>query len=342
MRAIVLHTPGPADHLVLEELAAPELLSGHVLVRVRASGVCYRDLIDRQGGFPMMKLPVVPGHELAGEVVEVGDGVTGLAVGDRVVNLHRPPCGECRYCRAGHEPRCVRALFSYGMTADGTYAELCLAPEASLVKLPAGIPFEEACFLHCTAGVALRALRTRAALVEGETVLVTGASGGVGIHALQVAKALGAGRVVAVTSSPAKVEPLRAHGADDVVVSGDLAFHRDVKRRTDGGADVALDCVGEPTLNASFRSLAPLGRAVILGNVTMGRYELNPGYAILNEVSIAGSAGCTREDLALVLRWVEEGTLRPVVADVLDLAAAADAHRRLEARGVTGRLVLRP
>jgi len=182
-------------------------------------------------------------------------------------------------------------------------------------------------------------LRERARVRAGETVLVTGASGGVGLHAIPVAKALGA-RVVAVTSSAAKAEALGARGADEVLVSADHEFHKPMRRA--GGVDVVLDCVGAPTLAASMRSLKPTGRVVVVGNVTALRAELNPGLFILTEIALLGASGCTREDLADVLAWVREGRLAPVVAGTLPLAAAADAHRRLEARGVVGRLVLVP
>ena len=342
MKAVVLREIGPAENLKLEDAPRPEVTPGHVLVRVRAAGVCYRDIVDRRGGFPYMKSPVVPGHEFAGEVVELGEGVVGRHVGDRVVNLHRPPCGVCQYCRAGHEPRCTSSLYAFGLTVDGGYAEYVLAPAGCLVPLPDEIAFQHGCFLACTAGVALRALRVRAAVREGETVLVTGASGGVGLHALQVARLLGA-RTLAVTSSPAKVDALRAAGADDVLVAtGDLAFHKEVKRRTGAGVDVALDCVGAPTLNSSLRSLRAMGRVVVIGNVTMERAEINAGLMILNELSAAGSSGCSRDDLLQVIAWVRDKRLEPKLAQVLPLASAVEAHRRLEAKGVAGRLVLAP
>ncbi len=337
MRAVVLHEPGPPDNLVLETRAVPEAIAGHVVVRVRAAGVCYRDTIDRRGGFPFMKRPVIPGHELAGEVVAVGDGAA-LSVGARVVNLHRAPCGQCRYCRAGHEPRCETSPWFFGLTADGGYAEYALAPAVSLVELPAAIAFESGCFLACTAGVALRALRTRAAVAAGETVLITGASGGVGLHAIQVAKALGA-RVVAVTSSPDKAAALGARGADEVLVAPDLSFHKHAKPL---GIDVVLDCVGAPSLNSAIRSVRPMGRVVVAGNVTVESFSVNPGYLILNEVQLSGSSACSRADLEQVLAWVSEGKLTPALAETLPLASAAAAHRRLEAKGVVGRLVLVP
>jgi D-arabinose 1-dehydrogenase-like Zn-dependent alcohol dehydrogenase len=313
-----------------------------VIVRVAACGVCYRDIVERRGGFAFQKRPVVPGHEFAGEVVALGEGVTDVAIGQRVVNLHRAPCGSCEACTSGHETRCRRAFEVFGLSIDGAYAEHVLAPTGCLVPLPDAIGFEQACFLNCTAAVSLRALRTAAALREGEDVLVTGASGGVGLHAMQVAKALGA-RVLAATSSMAKAETLRRFGADEIVVAQDLAFHKSVKRMTGGrGVAVALDCVGAPTFNASLRSLAPGGRLIVLGNVDTERCELNAGYLILGELTVRGSAGSNRTDLEQVLRWVERGIVRPALAQTLPLAEAADAHRRLEERGAEGRLVLVP
>ncbi|MBC8072211.1 MAG: zinc-binding dehydrogenase, partial [Deltaproteobacteria bacterium] len=176
----------------------------------------------------------------------------------------------------------------------------------------------------------------------GERVLVTGASGGVGIHALQVAKALGA-HVIAATTSNAKAALLREYGADEVVVGEPAQLHHAVKRATGGvGVEVALDCVGTPTLNAALRSLRQGGRLVVLGNVTTLRWEINPGFVILGELEVHGSAGCNRADLEQVLRWVVAGELRPVLQEVLPLAAAAEAQRRLEQRRVSGRLVLSP
>src|SRR5262245_39789423 len=217
MRAVVLREIGPADKLRLEDWPEPQVTPDHALVRVRAAGVCFRDVVDRRGGFPLMKRPVIPGHEFAGEVVAVGAGVSHLRVGVRVANVHRAACGACEPCRAGEEARCLRSLEVFGLTVDGGYAEKVLAHAGCLVALPDDLAFERACFLACTAGVALRALRNRARLQAGESVLITGASGGVGLHALQVARALGA-RTLAVTGSPAKAEALRRAGADEVVV----------------------------------------------------------------------------------------------------------------------------
>lgn len=342
MHAIVLHACGGPERLQYEAREPPNARPGWVVVKVHAEGVCYRDIVERRGGFAFIKQPVVPGHEWAGEIVEIGAGVIDFAIGDRVVNLHRAACGACEACRRGHETRCRAALEVFGLSVDGGYAQLVAAPVGCLVRLPAEIPFAAACFLNCTAGVALRALRSVARVVAGERVLVTGASGGVGAHAIQIAKVLGA-HVIAATSNDAKRESLRDLGADTVVVSAAADLHRAVKRETAGtGVDVVLDCVGTPTLNASLRSLRAGGRLVVVGNVTGDRWEVNPGFVILAELQIMGSAGCNRDDLEQVLAWVAQGRVRPIIAEQLPLSAAAEAHRRLERQGVTGRIVLLP
>ena len=288
-----------------------------------------------------MKRPIVPGHELAGEVVEVGSSVRDVAVGDRVVNLHVAPCGQCRYCVAGHHPRCERAMHNLGLTADGAYAEYALLQERAVVPLPDGIAFEQGCFLACTAAVALRALVTRGGLVAGEHVLITGASGGLGLHGIQVAKALNA-EVTAVTSSEKKADTLRAMGADHVIVATDGKFHGEVVASTNGGVDLVMDTVGVPTLNSAIRSVRTMGRVVVIGNVTIERAQLNPGLFILKELTLTGSSGCSKDDLLKVLDWVKDGTVKPVIDRVLPLDDAVEAHRCLEQRGVMGRIVLTP
>jgi acryloyl-coenzyme A reductase len=308
-------------------------------VRVRASGVCGRDLIDARGGFPAMKLPTVLGHEFAGEVAGVGAGDTGFALGDRVVNLHRPHCGECRSCLAGESVDCEQAWQSFGHTVDGGYAELVVAHRRALVRVPDGIDLAEAAPVACTAGVALRALRRHARLELGETLLVTGASGGVGIPALQLGKLLGA-RVLAVTSSASKAALLEEHGADHVIVSADGNFHDQVKSL--GGADVALELTGSATFGSALRSLRRRGRLVVVGNIRTEKVAINLGALILWGYSLHGSHGCTERDLRDCFALMKDGKLRIVLAEKIPLARAADAHRMLAERKVVGRIVLLP
>lgn len=343
MRAVVLRQTGGPEKLILEDAPDPKAEDDNVVVRVRASAVCGRDLIDRRGGFPMMKLPTILGHEFAGEIVAIGPGAatSGFSVGDRVVNLHLPSCGNCKRCLGGETILCERAWRSFGHTVDGAYAELVASHHRALVKIPDTLPFEPASTLMCTAAVALQALRSRGALSLGETVLITGASGGVGSMAIQVARRMGA-RVIATTTSAAKVDALLALGAHDVVVSKDGAFQNEVMRRAGGGVDLALDLTGSATFNGALRSLRRGGRIVVLGNIETEKLAINPGALIVYGYSIIGSGRCTHRDLDDVIRMVETGEILAQVDRVLPLSEAANAHRLLAERAVVGRVVLVP
>ncbi|MDC3952513.1 zinc-binding dehydrogenase [Polyangium jinanense] len=344
MRAVVLRETGGPDKLVPSpNTPDPVPAADEVLVRVRASAVCGRDLIDRRGGFPLMKLPTILGHEFAGEVESVGEEAAraGVAPGDRVANLHRPSCGECPRCVGGEELLCERAYQSFGHTVDGGYAELVVAHHRALVKVPASVPFEDASTLMCTAGVAYQALAARARLAAGETVVITGASGGVGTAAIQVARHLGA-RVVAVTGSPSKAAALADLGAHEVVVSPDGKFEDDVKARLGGPVDVALELTGSATFSSALKSLRRGGRMVVVGNIDQAKVSIKLGALILWSHTIAGSASCTRQDLEHVLGLAASGALRVVIDRKLPLRYAAEAHSLLEARAVFGRVVLIP
>jgi D-arabinose 1-dehydrogenase-like Zn-dependent alcohol dehydrogenase len=342
MRAAVIRDIGSIE--LVEDWAEPTAGAGQVVVRVAACGVCYRDLIDRDGKYPFLRRPVVTGHEVAGTIERVGAGAGAFAVGDRVVAVHRAPCGACPACATGEETRCLASPVMYGVTVDGAYAERVALWESSLVRVPDGVALEAAAVLHCTAAVALRALRKHARLAAGETVVITGATGGVGVHAVQVARVLGA-RVIAVTSSEDKGARLRAElglAAEEIVVARDAGWHKEVMARTGGGADVALELVGAPTFNASLRSLRFGGRLVVVGNVTTERVEVNPGYVIARELAVLGSASATRAELAEVLGWVQAGRLRPIIAARRPLGEARAAQAALSDKQVLGRQILVP
>jgi acryloyl-coenzyme A reductase len=342
MRAVVLREPGGPDKLIPSTVPDPVPDPNEVLVRVRASSVCGRDLIDRRGAFPFMKLPTILGHEFAGEIEALGDAAraAGFREGDRVANLHRPVCGECARCTAGEELLCERAFQSFGHTIDGAYAERVVTHHRALVKIPDEVPLDAASTLMCTAGVALQAL-SRARLSAGETVVITGASGGVGTAALQIARHLGA-RVVAVTSSPSKVNALADLGAHEVVVSPDGKFTDEVRSRAGSPPDVALELTGSATFGAALKTLRRGGRMVVVGNIDTAKVSLNLGALILWGHTIMGSASCTRGDLERVLELTARGEIRAVIDRRLPLRQATDAHVLLEARAVFGRVVLVP
>ena len=342
MKAVVLREFGEASNLRMESVPDPRPGRGEVLIQVRACGVCYHDVINRRGNLPRTHVPAILGHEAAGEVVEVGPDTPGWKVGDRVATLQRLSCGECALCRSGRNSLCKKDNRFFGEELSGGYAQYMTAPVMGLGRVPANLPWPVAATVCCTLGTAVHTVRTRGRVRDGETVLITGASGGVGLAAVQLAKLDGA-RVIAVTSGEAKVQALREAGADEVIVSRGLDFASEARRRTGGeGVNVAIEIVGSVTFGQTLKAMAPGGRVVVVGNLETGTVDLNPGLVIVKELEILGAYATTREELDESLRLVAEGKIRPFVAETVPLAEAGRAHFRLENREVAGRLVLVP
>ena len=203
MQAIVLQGYGGPEQFAAVELPVPVPRDGEVLVQLRASGVCYHDVMARQGHFPRTALPGVIGHEMAGEVAALGRRAAGFAAGDRVAILMKDHCGHCRHCVRARDHLCENGSGLFGEATPGGYAEYVAVPASALVHIPAGVSYEQAAVVPCALGTAYHGLQKVAAVQPGEAVLITGASGGVGIHAVQVARMLGA-RTIAVTTSEAK------------------------------------------------------------------------------------------------------------------------------------------
>ena len=342
MQAIVLRHFGAAENLRLESRDIPSPGPGEVLLRVRACGVCYHDVINRRGGLPRTPLPSVLGHEAAGEVIEVGPGVRGWSVGDRGATLQRLSCGDCLYCRQGKNSLCRKDARFFGEEIPGGYAQYMVAPVRGLCHVPASLPWSAAATVCCTLGTAVHVLRTRGKLQRGESVLITGASGGVGIQAVQLARLDGA-RVIAVTSSESKAEALYDAGAHEVIVSRGLDFSAEVRKRTDGeGANVAMEIVGSSTFPQTLKALAPSGRVLVVGNLETGSTPLNPGLVIVKELEILGAYATNADEMSESLGLLESGAIKPCPSEELPMSEAAHAHARLEDRGVAGRLVLFP
>jgi D-arabinose 1-dehydrogenase-like Zn-dependent alcohol dehydrogenase len=324
-------------HEVSEE-PIPGPTGKQVVVEVGACGVCHRDLLDREGRFPFLRLPITPGHEAAGRVVAVGPEATTFRVGDRVASMHRDACSACPSCRRGDTTICEGAAEVLGILADGGYARHLVVQESALYAVPDGLSDVEAAVMHCTFGTAYRDLKALGALSAGERVLVTGANGGVGVAAVQVAARLGA-EVVAVVRDERHRAFLEALGAHRVVVDPGDGFH---KHPAVGRVELALDTVGAPTFNASLRSLRIGGRLVVVGNVTADKVQLNVGYVITYGLTVRGGSGATRRDMAEVFALHEARPFRVTIAEKLPLSRADEAQRRVRAGGLEGRLVLVP
>ena len=317
---------------------APEapLADGQVRIDVEACGVCHRDLIDRDGRFAFIQLPIVPGHEAAGRIVEIGPGVTEWRVGDRVGTMHRDACGACPQCLEGATSLCDRAAWVFGILVDGGYARSLVSPGSALFALPDDLPAPEAAVLHCTFGTAWRDIVTLGELRAGQRFLVTGANGGVGSAAVQIAARLGA-EVVAVVRDERHAAFVRALGAHDVIVDTAGTFHQN-----SGRFDLVLEAVGYSTFNASLRALRIGGRMVVVGNVVPEKVALNLGYVITHGLRIIGGSGATRTEMKDLLASHAAQPFRVAIDRVLPLGRADEAQRAVRAGGLEGRVVVVP
>ncbi|AZD67874.1 D-arabinose 1-dehydrogenase, Zn-dependent alcohol dehydrogenase family [Pseudomonas chlororaphis] len=337
MKAIVLKAFGGPEQLQVQEVPTPQAGPGEVLVKVQAAGVCHHDLLHRAGRLPGAHTGVVLGHEVAGDVVEVGAGVSQLAVGARVVIYQRRFCGQCRDCLRGRQDLC-RALGLPSVDTEGAYAQYLRVPAISAIELPDGLGYTQAALASCPIATSVRALYGEAALKPGETVLINGASGGLGGHQIQLARALGA-RVIAVTSSPEKRDFLQALGAHEVIVTSEGYSAQVWKLTGKRGVDVAMDNLGH-TLEDTLRSMTLGGRVVVLGNVHPGSVPIAPGLLIGRRLKVQGSGSATLEELRMALALIHSGQVKPLIDRVLPFHEVARAHELLESRQVSGRIVL--
>ncbi len=345
MKAVVVREPGPIEAMVLEEVADPVAGPKDVLIKVEACGVCYHEIVTRNGTFRSgVKMPLILGHEISGEVVEVGSEVPDFKPGDRVAAAQRyHVCGYCTHCRSGREPLCDEQKFlgDYGMV--GGYAEYVAIEHDNLAHVPAEVSLAQASIVSCAVGTVLNAIREVGQLHLGERVLVTGAGGGLGMHAIQLARLAGA-YVVAATSSPGKAARMRELGADAVVeFERGEDFSAEVLDVTGGeGCSVAIDNVGTPLFHPTRRSLARGGRWLLIGQLTGDFVPFNPAQLFLKDISMLSALSTTRRQLIDCLEFVARGQVQPIVSESFPLSQVHEAHRRVEEGSVAGRLLLRP
>ncbi|HJN87698.1 MAG: alcohol dehydrogenase catalytic domain-containing protein [Dehalococcoidia bacterium] len=342
MRALIVEKPGNPPVLSVTQVPDPVPGPGEALVRVAACGFCHHDLLVMKGVLRRgVKPGLILGHEVAGTVVQVGEGVSTLRAGDRVVNILTDACGRCDRCKQGREHRCRRGT-GIGHGRDGGFAEFLAVSEHSLVPIPESVDLTGAALFACPMGVSLQAVQQVAKVQPGETVVVTGAGGGLGVHAVQIGAAM-EGQVMAVTSSPEKEADLTLLGASQVLETAPLDFDEMVLALTeDEGAGVVIDTVGSALFPATWRSLGQYGRLVLLGEISGVPVSLDLAEVIFRDARILGSSGVSRALVRRVADMVVRGALRPVVSQSLPLDQAATAFDLLSSRSVLGRLVLLP
>lgn len=340
MRAARFHRHGGPEVLAVETMPDPVVTPGQVLVRVRACALNRLDLWQRRGLDRIaIPLPHVSGADVAGEVVAApGDEVPA---GTRVLLQPGLSCGRCAACLDGRDNEC-RRYDVLGYQSQGGYAELVAVPAANVVPIPDHVTFEAAAAFPLTFLTAWHMLLTRARLRAGDTVLVVAGTSGVGQAAIQIARLHGA-RVIATAGSERKLARAAALGADAVVDHHQQDVVAEVRRLTDKrGVDVVIEHVGQATWDRSVRALAPGGRLVICGNTTGWDAAIDLRFLFSRQLSLLGSYMGTKGELLQAVRFLADGRLAPLVDAVLPLEAAAEAHRRLEAGDVAGKLLLAP
>ncbi|MFL5040865.1 MAG: zinc-binding dehydrogenase [Xanthobacteraceae bacterium] len=334
MRALVLRRHGGLDDLeVVTDYPAPRAMDGHVVIRVRASSFNYHDVFTVRG-MPGIKvpLPVIIGLDMAGEIAEVGSGVAGWSVGDRVlvnpVNKKKGLMGEM---------------------LDGGMAEFCLVAADQLVAMPAGVSFEDAASLPVAYGTAHRMLITHRTVQAGDRVLVLGASGGVGTGCVILAKLIGA-EVIAGTGSAKKMELLKQLGADEVIDTGALDFSKwaierygkPQRRSYEGGVDVVINFTRGDTWVPSLRCLKRGGKLLVCGATAGHDPKEDLRYVWSFELKIIGSNSFYDDNLQALLRLIQDGKMKPVIDKVLPLEQAAAGLRLIQDREVIGKVVVMP
>ena len=340
MRALTMTGFGDLDRLAVLEVPRPVLASpDDVLVRIRAAALNRIDL-HVLGGLPKAQyaFPHIMGADGAGTVEAVGDGVTGIRPGDRVLMNPGRSCGRCDACRSGDQPLC-RSYGILGEHFEGTIAEYVVVPEANVSRIGEGFSWAEAASFPLATLTAWRMLTTRARLRAGETVLVWGMGGGVALAAVQIAKLLGA-RVVATSSSDAKLEVAKQLGADVTINHTSRDVARDVRSLTGVGADVVVDSVGEKTWEASLRALRPLGRLVTCGATTGPLVTLDLRKLFWFQWSLLGSTMGSHREFREIVALAERGLLRPVVDSVVPLVDGGSAFARMASGTQLGKLVI--
>lgn len=328
----------------MADVPVPEVGANEALVKVKACGIGLTLNWIRRGMLGG-SVPRIIGHEVAGEVAEVGKQVTNMKVGQRVCVYFYLTCGVCEFCRKNRETLCRNFRGYVGAAIDGGYAEYAVLPSENLIPIPDELSFEEACIIPDAIGTPLHAVRERAQVRPLDTVMVVGAGGGVGIHTVQMARLCG-GRVIAVDSSDDKLGKTWEFGADDVVNIDRKDFVDRVKKMTDGkGVDAVIDFVcTTDTLTKGFNSLNTGGRLVCLARGAIGAGQatltIPPGSLVSNEFIITGSRCVTKQELVESIEMVRQGRIKPVITRKFSLEDVEQAHKMLDEQKIFGRAVM--
>lgn len=340
MKAIRIHQFGGPEVLQYEDIRDPQPRKDQVLIRVKACAMNHLDLWVRKG-LPGVKLPHIPGSDVAGEIVEIGEYVTDFSTGQRVLIAPMHFCGHCPKCLAGLQNQC-REFTVLGNGVDGGDCELIAVPAANVIPIPDSLDFKQAASVPLVFVTAWHMLVGRAKVRPGQTVLVLGASSGVGTAAIQIAKLFHC-RVITTAGNETKLEKARALGADYGINHYQQKISEEVRKITHKeGVDIVLEHVGAATWEESVKSLKTAGTLVTCGATTGPSVGIDLRHLFARQLSLLGSYMGTMGELHEVLGHVFAGRLRSVVDRTFPLNDARAAHDYLEKSEMFGKVVLIP
>lgn len=341
MKAVRIHQFGGPEVLTYEDIPDPQLRKDQVLVRVRACSLNHLDLWVRKG-LPGVKLPHILGSDIAGEVVEPGEYVSGIKAGQRVVVAPMHFCAHCGRCVAGLQNQC-REFTVLGNGVDGGNCELFAAPAAHVIPIPDTLDFNQAASVPLVFLTAWHMLVGLAGVRPGQTVLVLGASSGVGIAAIQIAKMFHC-RVITTAGNEEKLEKARTLlGADHGINHYEQKISEEVRQITNReGVDIVVEHVGAATWDESMKCLKTGGTLVTCGATTGPGAGIDLRHLFARQLRLLGSYMGTMGELHEVLRHVFAGRLKPVVDRSFALSEIRSAHEYLERSQMFGKVTVNP
>jgi NADPH:quinone reductase-like Zn-dependent oxidoreductase len=339
MKAAIIHEFGGPEVLRYEDVPDPQLRKDQILIRVKACALNHLDLWVRKG-LPGVKLPHILGSDIAGEIVEVGEYITGFQPGQRVLLAPMHFCNQCEQCVAGRQNLC-REFTVLGNAVDGGNCELIAVPAVNVIPIPDSLGFNEAASVPLVFLTAFHMLTGRASIRPGNTVLVLGANSGVGIAAIQIAKLFNA-TVIATAGDDRKIQKARKLGADYVIDHYQQKIGDEARRITKAGVDIVIEHVGAATWNESMKALKPGGTLVTCGATSGPQASFDLRFLFARHLALLGSYMGTMGELHEVLKLVFSGKLRPVVDSTFPMRDIRAAHEYLEQSRMFGKVVLNP
>lgn len=336
MRAVKYQ--GPGQPFSLKTVPRPEPLPGQVRVKLKACGMCHTELHFRDGLLDLGRRDVTMGHEAAGVIDAVGQGVDPARLGERVLVYYYEGCGACEYCRSGDEQLCATVKAQPGFFTDGGYADYMVVRASNCILVPDHVALEDIAPMACAGTTAVHAGKM-AAIKPGEWVVVHG-TGGVGLALLQYVRCAG-GRVIAIDRSRQRLELAQVLGAEHIIDATACADVAGEVLALTGGAHVVFELVGrQATLQASLAMLRRKGRYVVVG-YSADLLSVHPVELIVREIHVMGSVGSTLQDAHDIVALVSRGAIRSFVDRCIALEDFEQGLQALEQGNAQGRIVIR-